>query len=1131
MTRSARPHLQLESLEAREVLSVTLIETFNNTFPPQLPSDWTQSSNNLSTVFSTATDLGVNQSGALLAIAGSRTAGLTWYNQLVSADTGATVLLKADSLIPAFVFARGSNVETSTPSYLAAVVTRGLKVELWEVTAGSARILDSVTSPPAVYLSGPWVEVAIIPTGNTVAVQVIRQDTGQYLNSQGRWENTSTTVIEATTSLPAVDGYVGVGRASAYAGTVRFDNFGLIAPPLAGVSQSFDTTATGSIPTDWSIWQSTPSSTFGANPIRAISPANGFTSSGTSLTRARAWANTILPADVAASSAVYLDSLIPARVFVRGSNLSGATPTYYMASITRGLEVQLIRVVNGVETVLGSLRSLSYLSGQWVRVRLSAEGDLLRVSVFRPDTQQWLAPDGVWVESPDFAVEKRDTAIAGEGQVGVERGASYAGVLTFDDFEAHPAGTAYAPRVTITATPDSTPLAGDVTFRANVTGSPTRIEFRLNGQLRSVATASPAEWTLDTTTLTNGSHTLTVRAFDTAGNMGTADYTFTTDNPGLGPIFKPTIPRHYEHIRIAQLAYSGNPMGSFERSLLQSSVDLVVANPQFLATIDAIAPNTPQLIYSNVSNLYGNLLIDWLTYADRDRLARELAFYHVTKATPFVGSSPSSQPVNWFWGVYQTVPGGSPVDVTAAARGGRNFNVSFGSSGTTTAIGYTDMFREMNITLIRGAGSDWSGVWEYAAAVDGTGLPTKWKQLSLLQDRTIGLKQSGTITFDPPADWVPSAITTDSNRLYYVRFRVTNGTTAQQPEVRTIFGRDYVQANGTNAGVIPAFDYAADRDHDGYLNDAEYASRTAGMDARFVYESRLFYPYYGQMRFVTNPSAPAVRRWAADYHVRLLNANPLADGIFMDNATGRVPFPGVSVLEPTATFSSDSGVLMAAVSRAIEPRWVLANTAGGGVNATPVAAGAAGVFEEFLLRPLQANWSQVGDVVDLINSRLATSSSPYLVLDSHPAGGSPTDSRTQLATLAYYYLVADPERTFLMFYGGFSPSSSWTQHWSPAAAVGIGQPTGVMRVFATGTDPSNTALTYRVLARDYENALVLYKPRSYAPGVGTGTLGNNTVTTHMLGGRYRKVNADGTLGPVVTAIALRNGEGAVLVRA
>lgn len=1131
MTPSARRHLQVEHLEAREVPTVSVIETFNSTTPPGLPSGWGQTSNQALPVFSTAADLGVNQSGALLATASSRTAGLTWHSQPVTADTGAAVLIKADSLIPAFVFARGSNLTTSTPSYLAAVVTRGLKVELWEVTAGTVRVLGSVTSPPAVYLSGPWVEVAIIPTGTTVAVQVIRQDTGQYLNAQGRWQDARTTVIEATTALPAAEGFVGIGRASAYSGTVRFDNFGIIAPPLPGVSQSFDTTAPGTIPSDWSSWQSTTTGTLGASSSRSFSPANGFASTGTSLTRARAWANTVLPADVAASAAVYLDSLIPARVFVRGSNLNGTTPTYYMASLTRGLDVRLVRVVNGVETVLGSLRTSSYLSGQWVRVRLSAEGDLLRVSVYRLDTQQWLAPDGTWVDSPDFALEQRDSAITGEGQAGIDRGSSYSGTITFDDFEAHPAGGAYAPAVTINATPGRSPVTGDVTFRAQVSGSPTRIEFRLNGQLRSVATASPAEWTLDTTTLTNGTYTLTVRAFDAAGNMGTAEYTFTTDNPGLGPIFTPTIPRRYDHIRIAQLAYSGTPLGSFELGLLQTSIDLVVPNPQFLATIDAAAPTTPQLIYSNVSNLYGNLLIDWLTFADRTGVARELAFYHVTKATPFTGTSPSSQPVNWFWGVHQTAPGGSPVDVTAAARGGRNFNVSLGASGTTTAIGYTDKFREMNFTLVRGAASGWAGVWEYAAAVDAAGQPTVWKPLNLLQDGTTGLQQSGTITFDPPADWVPAAITAGGHSLYYVRFRVTDGTASQQPELRTVLGRDYVRANGTVSGIIPAFDYSADRDHDGYLNDAEYASRTAGMDARFVYESRLFYPYYGQMRFVTNPAAPAVRRWAADFHVRLLDANPLADGIFMDNATGRVPFPGVSVLEPTTTFSSDSGALMAAVSRAIEPRWVLANTAGGGADATPITAGAAGVFEEFLLRPLQANWSQVGDVVDLITSRLATTGARYLVLDSHPSGGSPTDSRTQLATLAYYYLVADPERTFLMFYGGFSPSSPWSQRWSPAAAVNIGQPTGTMRVFASGKDPSNTALTYRVLARDYDNGLVLYKPRSYAQGVGTGTLGNNTVTTHQLGGRFRQVNANGTLGPVVTAIALRNGEGAVLVRA
>ena len=46
--------------------------------------------------------------------------------------------------------------------------------------------------------------------------------------------------------------------------------------------------------------------------------------------------------------------------------------------------------------------------------------------------------------------------------------------------------------------------------------------------------------------------------------------------------------------------------------------------------------------------------------------------------------------------------------------------------------------------------------------------------------------------------------------------------------------------------------------------------------------------------------------------------------------------------------------------------------------------------------------------------RLNAHGSPYVVLDSLPTGGSPTDPRTQLATLAYYYLLADPNRTFLM---------------------------------------------------------------------------------------------------------------------
>ena len=1128
MPKHPRARLHLEYLEARENPS-GLAETFDAIVPPALPAGWAAWSNNDSAVSSTAAGKGVGGSVGLVLTGGSTTAGRAWSSEAQPADTGAASSVRLDSLIPAYVFARGTGLGSTTPSYLAAVVTRGVKLDLVEVTAGISRTIASVASPSSAYFSGTWARLSLVPTGNSVAVQLVRQDTGQYLNARGTWQSAATNAITATTTLAGV-GSVGVGRVAQFAGPVAVDDFTVLPPaplsPPTVVHQNFDTTAPGTVPAGWS----SAAAGFQAATARAQSPANGFTSNGGSTTAARAWADAAMPADVDASAAVYLDSLIPAQVFARGSNLDTATPSYYAVTLTRGLNARLVKVVNGAETTLGTVKSVGYFSSQWLRVRLTAEGDQLRVVLYRADTKQWLTSEGAWSDSPDLALEVRDGSIAGGGKAGVARVAGYAGAITFDDFDAQPAGTATGPVVSLSRVSGSGAVTGDVTFRAAVTGTANRLEFRLDGQLRAVSATAPADWTFDSTTVVNGSHTLSVRAIDLAGNFGSAEFTFTVNNPDADPLPPPQIPRHYSYIRIAELAYSGNPMGTFEQNLLRDSVDVVIPNPRYLQTINATSPNTPQLIYSNVSNLYQGLLSDWLGYADQAGVSRELAFYHVTKATVFTGTSSSSQPVNWFWGAYQGSGAGTPTDVTGALRGGRSYNVNFGAAGQWTAIGYTDRFREINVTLNAPASGNWAGVWEYATAVDAKGNPTSWATLSLLADGTNNFRRSGTITFDPPADWKAASIG-GGDRLMYVRFRVTVGEAAQAAELKTAFGRDYVRASGGYSGVIPAFDYAADKNGDGYLSDAEFASRQPGKDARFVYESRLFYPYYGQMRFVTNPSASAVRKWAADYHARLLDANPLADGIFMDNENGNLPFAGVSVIEPTATYSTDSGALIAAVSRTISPRWVLSNTSGGPTSADAVTAGSAAVFEEFPLRPLAANWSEVGDAANLIARRLATPGTPYVVIDSLPAGGSPTDPRTQLATLAYYYLVADPDRTMLMFYGGYSPSSTWAQHWSPAVAVDVGQPTGTMQVFASGTDPANAARTYKVFSRDYEKGLVLFKPLSYAQGQGEGTTGNNTATTTALNGNYRAVNADGSLGPVVGSVSLRNGEGAVFIKA
>jgi hypothetical protein len=188
-------------------------------------------------------------------------------------------------------------------------------------------------------------------------------------------------------------------------------------------------------------------------------------------------------------------------------------------------------------------------------------------------------------------------------------------------------------------------------------------------------------------------------------------------------------------------------------------------------------------------------------------------------------------------------------------------------------------------------------------------------------------------------------------------------------------------------------------------------------------------------------------------------------------------------------------------------------------------------LDESEIRPLAASYSKFEDVAADLERRLALGGgNTYAILDSLLTNGSPTDPRTQIATLAYYYLLADPNRTYLMINGGAEPSSTWTRHWTDAINFNIGTAQGNWSVFDTGQDPANRTLTYKVYERQYSNALVLYKPLSYFRGQ-SGTIADNTATVEKLNGIYRPLQADGTLGAPVISVKLRNGEGAILVKA
>jgi hypothetical protein len=179
------------------------------------------------------------------------------------------------------------------------------------------------------------------------------------------------------------------------------------------LTEAFDRLPDGALPAGWSRWAA-PEADVGASAGRSVSAPSGLAvTAGRSTAAARTWMNAAVPADARAGAAIYLDSLIPAQVIARGRNLGTASPSYYALALTRGMRAELVRVADGVATVLGSVQSRAWLSGRWVRASLDVQDDRLRAEVYRPDTGQYLNAAG---EGP--GADRRDAGRPGTGRPG-----------------------------------------------------------------------------------------------------------------------------------------------------------------------------------------------------------------------------------------------------------------------------------------------------------------------------------------------------------------------------------------------------------------------------------------------------------------------------------------------------------------------------------------------------------------------------------------------------------------------------------------------------------------------------------------------------------------------------------------
>jgi hypothetical protein len=142
------------------------------------------------------------------------------------------------------------------------------------------------------------------------------------------------------------------------------------------------------------------------------------------------------------------------------------------------------------------------------------------------------------------------------------------------------------------------------------------------------------------------------------------------------------------------------------------------------------------------------------------------------------------------------------------------------------------------------------------------------------------------------------------------------------------------------------------------------------------------------------------------------------------------------------------------------------------------------------------------------------------------------EARQDMWRLAFYYIVKQPAGSPGVTYFDLNLQSYATHNvpadqaeWHAAYQHDIGHPTGGMTVAQTGISPSDGA-PYTVFTRPYSGAQVLFRPMDQWSSI---DYGDRSAVSVSLSGNYRQLREDGTTGPLVNAVQIRNGEALILL--
>ena len=307
-------------------------------------------------------------------------------------------------------------------------------------------------------------------------------------------------------------------------------------------------------------------------------------------------------------------------------------------------------------------------------------------------------------------------------------------------------------------------------------------------------------------------------------------------------------------------------------------------------------------------------------------------------------------------------------------------------------------------------------------------------------------------------------------------------------------------------------------------------------------ETRVQFVSWGSRCWPINPGDPGARAYLAD-RMRRFTAN--SDGVFFDThssgsfgtALGKT---AIAEYPDRQAYQRDMVDYLRGIATAIAPRIVMINT---GEYTRPLdfamatAAGAVHLerFNNPLTEAMPEHWNWVDSllahnvIVELVtlDSWDEANSRHSAFATYTPGNYASSAERLKMFELASYYMVVppSPDRLFLDLENAWKVP--YDKVWLKAQEYSVGHPTGARRVIQTGRDSTGTG--FKIWARDLDHALILARPTGAwkNPNYGDGT----AVTVQLPDAQaLRPLHGDGTLGPPVTSVTLRNSEAVILIR-